>query len=114
MVSRGIHRTGVDRWLQESVFFRVHDVPLQTSCPLSSMIGGVTPACRRPTSSVLLQPEMERRPTRVILQLGRSLTMRKPTKTIRLSSRPRTVASDVAPEGDENGHLDEDSISGKR
>ena len=40
--------------------------------------------------------------------------MRKPTKTIRLSSRPRTVASDVAPEGDENGHLDEDSISGKR
>jgi transposase len=30
---------------------------------------------------VLLQPEMERRPTRVILQLGRSLTMRKPRKT---------------------------------
>src|SRR5947208_3257810 len=29
---------------------------------------------------VLLQPEMERRPTRVILQLGRSLTMRKPRK----------------------------------
>jgi transposase len=28
----------------------------------------------------LLQPEMERRPTRVILQLGRSLTMRKPRK----------------------------------
>ena len=32
--------------------------------------------------------------------------MRKPTRTIRLSSRPRTAASDVAPEGDENGHLD--------
>src|SRR6478609_5994751 len=30
--------------------------------------------------AVLLQPEMERRPTRVILQLGRSLTMRKPRK----------------------------------
>lgn len=29
---------------------------------------------------VLLQPEMERRPTRVILQLGRSLTMRKTRK----------------------------------
>src|SRR6185437_7824134 len=29
---------------------------------------------------VLLQPEMERRPTRVILQLGRSLAMRKPRK----------------------------------
>ncbi len=32
------------------------------------------------TYPVLLQPEMERRPTRVILQLGRSLTMRKPRK----------------------------------
>src|SRR5436305_8841463 len=31
-------------------------------------------------SFVLLQPEMERRPTRVILQLGRSPTMRKPRK----------------------------------
>src|SRR5205807_2422402 len=29
---------------------------------------------------VLLQPEMERRLTRVILKLGRSLTMRKPRK----------------------------------
>ena len=40
--------------------------------------------------------------------------MRKPTRTIRLSSRPRTVASDAALEGDEHGHLDDDSISGKR
>jgi len=44
MVSRGIHRAGVDRWLQESVFFRVHDVPVHTSCALASMIGGVAPA----------------------------------------------------------------------
>ena len=40
--------------------------------------------------------------------------MRKPTRTIRLSIRLRTVASDVTPGGDENGHLDDDSISGKR
>jgi len=40
--------------------------------------------------------------------------MRKPTRTIRLHRMPRTVATDVAPEGDENGHLDDDSISVKR
>src|SRR5438132_11668236 len=35
---------------------------------------------RTPRTRVLLQPEMERRPIRVILQLGRSLAMRKPRK----------------------------------
>src|SRR3954467_9139165 len=38
------------------------------------------PARYLKSRSVLLQPEMERRPTRVILQLGRSLTMRKTRK----------------------------------
>jgi len=37
-------------------------------------------AAEYPRNTVLLQPEMERRPTRVILQLGRSLTMRKSRK----------------------------------
>ena len=40
--------------------------------------------------------------------------MRKFTGTVRLSSRPRTVASDLAPEGDENGHLDDDATFCKR
>src|SRR4051812_46033891 len=44
----------------------LHQVPPCTGCHLCP--------------SVLLQPEMERRHVRVILQLGRSLTMRKTRK----------------------------------
>src|SRR6476659_687954 len=43
------------------------------------MAGGSLDSCKS-ANHVLLQPEMERRPTRVILQLGRSLAMRKPRK----------------------------------
>ena len=52
----------------------LHTPPTDLRKGFDALAGLVT------TAFVLLQPEMERRPGRVILRLGRSLTMRKPRK----------------------------------